>query len=136
MNCMNCNFKCSCTAIAWIVSAIVGVIAAFLQITAVITVAPVFLWVAFGIAVAYLGILVAATLLARRTEEGSCKCRTLGTLLSGLLGTIALAVILLAVGIIATSVISAIGVGLLVFFLALTFTGSACFVKCTAGCEI
>lgn len=47
MNCINCNFKCSCTAIAWIVSAIIGVIAAFLQITAIITVAPVFLWSAF-----------------------------------------------------------------------------------------
>ncbi|MBE6987024.1 MAG: hypothetical protein E7433_06360 [Ruminococcaceae bacterium] len=136
MNCINCNFKCSCTAIAWIVSAIIGVIAAFLQITAVITVAPVFLWVALGIAVVYLGILVGATVLARRPEESCCKCRTLGTLLVGLLGTIALAVILLAVGIVATSVISAILVGLLVFFLALTFAGSACFVKCAAGCEI
>ena len=45
MNCMNCNFKFNCTAIAWIVSAIIGVIAAFLLITAVITVTPVFLWV-------------------------------------------------------------------------------------------
>lgn len=132
-NC-NCSCKCGCTAAAVIVSVIVGVIAAFLQITGVITVAPVFLWVALGIAVVYLGVLVVATALARRSEQCGCKCETLNTLLTGILGTILFSVVLLAVGITATSVVSAILVGLLLAFLSLTLTGSACFVRCTADC--
>lgn len=127
-----CNMKCNCTVLALVAAAIIGVIAAFLQITGVITVAPVFLWVAFGIAVVYLGALVVTG--GRRGEAGGCVCRTLGTLLAGILGTALFAVILLAVGIVATSVISAILVGVLVFFLALTLAGSACYVKCLADC--
>lgn len=130
----NCNSKCNCTLAAVVISVIVGVIAAFLQITGVITVAPVFLWVAFGIAVVYLGVLVVATAVARRTDQCSCKCDTLDALLVGILGTIAFAVVLLAVGIVATSIISAILVGLLLLFLTLTLTSSACFVRCTADC--
>lgn len=55
MSLFSCDSKCNCTIAAIIVSAIVGVVTAFLQITGVITVAPVFLWVVFGIAVVYLG---------------------------------------------------------------------------------
>lgn len=130
----NCNFKCSCTAAAFIASAIIGVITAFLQITAVITVTPVFLWVVFGIAVGYLGILVASVALARRRELCGSVCRILSTVLAGILGSILLAGILLAVGIIATSTVSAILVGLLLFFFALALTGTACLVKCLADC--
>ena len=93
----NCNFRCSCTLVAVIASVILGVVAAFLQITGVITVTPTFLWVVFGTALGYLGLL-------------------------------------LAVGVIATSVVSAILVGLLVLFAALTVTGSACFVRCVTDC--
>lgn len=132
MNVCNCNFKCNCTVLALVAAAIIGVIAAFLQITGVIMVAPVFLWVALGIAVVYLGLLVVTG--GRRREEQACVCRTLGTVLAGILGTALFAVVLLAVGIVATSVISAILVGLLVFFLALTLAGSACYVKCLADC--
>lgn len=132
MSLISCNFKCSCTLAAIIASAIVGVVTAFLQITGVITVAPVFLWVAFGIAVVYLGVLVATA--ARRTETGECVCTALNTLLAGILGAILLAVVLLAVGIVATSVLSAILVGILLFFLSLTLTGAACYVRCLAAC--
>ena len=131
----NCNCRCSCTAAALIVSAILGVLAAFLQITGVITVTPVFLWVAFGIAVVYLGILVLAVALAGRTERSACRCSALNALLTGILGTILLALILLSVGIVATSVISAILVGLLLFFLSLALAGSACYVRVLAECE-
>ena len=126
-----CNLKCSCTVLALVAAAIIGVVAAFLQITGVITVAPVFLWVALGIAVVYLGVLVAT---AGRGRDGGCVCRTLGTLLAGILGTALFAVVLLAVGIVATSVVSAILVGVLVFFLVLTIAGSACYVRCLADC--
>lgn len=126
----NCNFRLPCSVTAVIVSVILGVVAAFLQITGIITVTPVFLWVVFGIAVVYLGILLAT---ASRRETGCCQ--TVRTVLAGILGTILFSVVLLAVGIVATSVVSAILVGLLVLFAALTVTGAACFVRCAADCE-
>ena len=46
-----------------------------------------------------------------------------------------LALILLAVGITATSVLSAVLVGVLVFFLWLTVAASACYVRCAADCD-
>lgn len=128
-----CGCKCSCTAAAVIASVIAGVLAAFLQITAVITVTPVFLWVAAGAAAVYLGILVLRTNCCN-ADAGDCTCAALNALLVGILGTILFALILLAVGIVATSVLSAILVGLTVFFLALTVTGAACYVRTRAGC--
>lgn len=134
MSLSNCNFKCNCTVAALIVSVIIGVIAAFLQITGVITVAPVFLWVAFGIAIVFLGLLVVAAALAGRTEQSVCGRTALNALLVGILGTILFAVVLLAVGVTATSVVSAILVGLLLFFFTLTLTSSACFVRGLSDC--
>lgn len=131
----NCSCKRDCALIAVIASLILGVVAAFLQITAVITVTPAFLWVALGIAVGYLGVLLVSTALARRAECKPCLCSSLGTVLTGILGAILFAVVLLAVGITATSVVSAILVGLLVAALTLIFAGSACLVLCLADCE-
>ena len=130
-----CETKCRCILASVIVSAILGVLAAFLQITGVITVAPVFLWVDFGIGVVYLGVLVIAGALQGVRDTGGCFCDTLDTLLAGILGSILVAVILLAVGIEATGVVSAILVGLLVFFFALTLTATACYVRKTVDCR-
>lgn len=126
----NCNYRFPCAVAAVIVSVILGIVAAFLQITGIITVTPVFLWVVFGIAVGYLGILLAT---ANRRDNGCCG--DVRTVLAGILGTILFSVILLAVGVTATSVLSAILVGLLVLFAALTVTGAACFVRCVSDCE-
>ena len=134
MSTLNCSCRWNCTAVAVIASVIAGIVAAFLQITGTITVTPAFLWVVFGIAVVYLGGLVVVTALTRRTEQGRCVCTTLTTVLAGILGTILFSVVLLGVGIVATSVVSAILVGLLVLFSALTLTGTACFVRCLADC--
>lgn len=131
---ITCNSKCSCTVAALIVSAIIGVLTAFFQITGMITLSPVFLWVAFGIAVVYLGILVVASGSMDREERLGCRCSVLNTLLAAILGTILLSLVLLAVGIVATSVVSAILVGLLLFFQSLTFAGSACFVRWRSDC--
>ena len=130
-----CNCRCNCTIAAVVTSLVVGIITAFLQITAVITVAPVFLWVAFGIAVGFLGILTltAGTSCCVRTDE--CRCAALNGLLLAILGTILFSVILLAVGIVATSVVSAILIGILLFFLSLTLTEAACYVRALAACE-
>lgn len=133
-NC-NCQCKCGCTVGAIIVSVIIGVITAFLQIAAVITVAPVFLWITFGIAVVYLGVLAVTAALTCRCEARRCECSTLTTVLAGILGTIAFSVILLAVGIVATSIVSAIFAGLLLLFFTLTLTGTACFIRSIIGCD-
>lgn len=129
-----CRCRPSCTTAALIASVIVGVVTAFLQITGVILATPVFLWVALGIAVVYLGVQTVAAALARRRDGAGC-CRQLNTVPAGILGTILLSVVLLAVGIVATSILSAILVGLLLFFLALTVTGTACYIRCLADCS-
>ncbi len=132
MRIFGCNCTLSCTGTAVIAAAIVGVLTAFLQITGVITLTPVALLVAFGIAVAYLAVLLLAT--GRR--ERCCRlCGALGAVLVGILGTILLALVLLAVGITAASVLSAILVGLLLFFFALLLTATACLVRCLGDCE-
>ncbi len=133
MSMLSCNCQCRCTFGAIIASVILGIIAAFLQITGVITATTVFLWVALGIAVVYLAILLLKSD-NPITESCVCICTTIGTLLMGILGTILLSVILLAVGIVATSVVSAILVGLLVIFLSLIFTSTACLIKARTGC--
>lgn len=130
-----CGCRRDCTLGAFVAALVIGVVTAFLQITAVITVTTVFLWVALGIAVVYLGVLLLAVALSRRAEGGLCLCRTLETVLTGILATILFAVVLLAVGITATSVISAILVGLLTASLTLTFAGTGCLIRCVADCE-
>ena len=134
MSLFGCNFKCNCAAVAVIASIIVGVIATFLQITAVITVTPVFLWVTLGIAVVYLAVLLVSSAIGSRGEQRCCVCSSLGVLLAGILGTILLSVILLAVGIVAASLLSAVLVGALLLFFSLLITGTACQVRCVAGC--
>ena len=123
----NCENRFSCLTLGFIASLIIGVITAFLQITAVIAVTPAFLWVTLGIAVVYL----AANLFAAR---GGC-CTAVSTVLAGILGTILFSLVLLAVTFAATSVIGAIFVGLLLFFFSLTITATACLVKCRANCD-
>lgn len=130
---MCCNCRYNCTLLVLIAAVIAGVAAAFLLITGGLTLTPVFLAVAFAVAVVYLGVLV-ATVSVRRAAA-NCLCRTLRVVLAGILGTVAAAVILLLTGIVATSVLSAILVGLLAFFFVLTIAGSACYVRCLADCE-
>ena len=135
MSMISCNCRCNCTLAAIILSALAGILTAFLQVTAVITVAPVFLWVIFGIAVAYLvGLLVAAARCGCR-EYSECQCDALNTLLVGILGTVLFSLVLLAVGIIATSVLNAIIVGLAVGFFALILTATACLVRTLFDCR-
>ncbi len=134
MSLFGCNCRSRCTLAAIVVSLIVGVVSAFLLITGTITITPVFLLVAFGIAVAALGVLLVSMSLARRDTLGSCVCNALEVVLTGALGTIAFAVILLAVGIVATSVVSAILVGLTAGFFTLTVTATACLIRCLADC--
>ena len=114
MSTFNCENRRDCTAIAFVISLIVGIIAAFLQITGVITLTAIFSIVAFGIAILYLAVTLIASSLSHDISCSSPCVPTSGLLL-GILGTIVSAVILLAVGFAATSVIGAIVVGILFF---------------------
>lgn len=134
MSIFGCRCKCSCLLAAVIASIILGVVTAFLQITGTVTVTTAFLWVVFGIAIVYLGVLVVAAALSGREEGSVCLCATLNALLAGILGTVLLAVVLLAVGITATSILSAILVGILAFFFALTLTATACLIRGLSDC--
>ena len=107
-----------------IASIAVGIIAAILQFTAVITIAPVFYWVVFGIAVAFLAITFLVS--GRVCYSGVCLSLTFSALLIAALGTIATALILLGVGFAATSVIGAIFVGILLAFFSFLLTNVAC----------
>ena len=131
----NCNCRWSCTLLAIISAAVLGVIAAFLFISGTIAVTTTFLWVALGIGVVYLAGLAVASTRCRCADPRNCLCRALDALLAGVLGTILASLILLAVGIVATSTLSAVLVGALVFFLWLALASAACYVRCAADCD-
>ena len=135
MSQFSCNCKCSCTGTAVIASAIIGVLTAFAQITGVITVTPEFIWILSGITVAYLGVFAAAVAVARKTAHRRCLRSPLGALLLGILGTLVLALVLLATSIEASGLLRALLSGFLLFFFALTLTAAPCFLRCLADCE-
>lgn len=120
---------------AVVVSVILGVIAAFLQFAGVIAVAANLLGVVFAVAVGYLAVLLVSVALVRRREAERCLCGSVRTVLAGILGTVLFCAVLLVVDVTATSVIGSILVGLLVLFLTLLLTGTACLVQCISGCE-
>ena len=130
-----CNCKCSCTLFAAAASLILGIIAAFLQITGTITVTVTLLWVLAGVSVAYLGILLLTSGVQQNCSRCGCLCSALNTLLIGALGTILFAAILLAIGIVATSVISAILVGLLTASFALLIISNVCVIRYLFDCN-
>ena len=133
MTCLNCESKINCTGIAFITSLILGIIAAFLQITAVIAIPPILLGSAIIVALVFFLV----TLIAVSLTQTSCRalCSVVSVLLLGILGSILFAAILLIIDIAATSVIGAILVGLLVFSFSLFILTTACLVKCIANCN-
>lgn len=137
MNCncnCNCNVRCSCTTAALIAAIAAAVIGAFLQITGRITVTAGALTAALIVALAALGILALGAL-ARRQNDSTCLCRGLNGVLIGILGTIALSIALLALGITATSLLSALAVGTLVGTFTIMIASAACLIRCILGCE-
>lgn len=135
MNCCSCRNYCNCTIAALVASVVLGIVAAFLQISGTITVTPAFLWVALGIGVVYLGVTLITAALAGGRDGSECKCAALTALLAGALATAVVALVLLGVGVVATSVVSALLVGLLVASLVLTLTSTACLVRNLLGCS-
>lgn len=134
MSTCSCRYKCTCIIAALIAAIIIGVIASFLQITAAITITPAFLWTLFGIGVGLLAVLLLATSEMHNAHVGWCQCTTLNAVLIGLLGTVLFAVVLLGVGIVATSVTSAVLVGLLLFSFSFALSTLACHIRAIANC--
>ncbi len=128
-----CTNKCGSFYTGIIASLIIGIITAFLTITATITVTPVFLWVVFGIAIVYLSITLIISPFIRKDDRCSCFNSILTTLLLAILGCALFAVILLAITFAATSVLGAIITGALLFFFSLVLTSSASLIKCIAS---
>lgn len=128
----NNEYCVGCIGGSVIASIVIGIIAAILRYTAVITLTPAFLWVTLGVAIVYLGI----TLLTPGSRHaGSCLCESLSAFLAGILGTVLTSVILLGVAFAATSVLGAIISGALLFFFSLTVTTAVCLIKCKYGCR-
>lgn len=127
-----CRNRFNCTAAAVIASIIVGVVTAFLRITGVITLTPVFLWVTLGVALVYLGVVLVAAAIARGGED---NCSALSALLVGALGTALLSVVLLAITFAATSFLGTFLSGALLFFFSLLLTSTACYIRCLANAD-
>lgn len=127
---LNCSCRDNCALLAVGASLLLGVIAAFLQITGVIALTPAFLWVLLGIAVGFLAIGFATSCVRC---ECQCKGSALSALLTGALGTALLSVILLGVTFAATSVVGAIFTGALIFFASLLLSSAACLIRAKCG---
>ncbi len=122
----NCN-RNECLIISIASSIVIGIVAAILQITAIITVTPAFLWVLFGIAVVYLAIAFIVSSL-RRFDTPYGARSVVSTLIAGILGTILFSVILLGITFAATSAVGAVFIGLLLASFSLIITATACLV--------
>ena len=134
MTILNCECKRDCLLFSAITSIIIGIIVAFLRITGVITVTPVLLIVAFGIADLFL---LAALIASDLWCWGNCRAcvyTAVSQVLIGVLGTLLLSVVLLVIPFATTSVIGAIITGALAAFLSYIFTATACAVKWFAKC--
>lgn len=132
----NCECRPSCNSVGIVISIILGIVAGFLRATAVIAVTPAFLWVVFGIAVAFLAItFYAYTKNPAVSERKRCICSILPVLLISILATILTSVILLGVTLAATSIIGSIITGIMILFFSLMFISAANFVLCKSSCR-
>lgn len=135
MSMTDCGCRCRCSLAALVVSLILGVIAAFLRITAVLTLPAALLWAALGVAALYLPVLLLTMAILGSAEVCPCLCTNLKTLGFSALGVILLGLILLLIEFATTSVAGAILTGLFVFALIALFAGTACQIRCVANCR-
>lgn len=130
---ISCRYNC--TGLGLIASIILSVVAAFLTFAGRVAITAAFSWVALGIGVVGLVVLLIYTALLRRTAPRDCVCSILPTAIIGSLGTIVAALVSLGITIVAASITGAIISGGLILFLFLYLTSVACLTTCTAGCD-
>ena len=135
MNDFGCSCRNNCPVLSVAASIILGIVAAFLTITAAINVTPAFLWVLFGIAVVYEAVVLIGTVFLREKGIHDCLCPALGVFSAGALGTVLTSVILLGIEFAATSIIGAIITGALILFFSLLITSVICLIKCITDCN-
>ena len=130
----NCSCRITCTGLAIVASIVIGIIAAILRYTAVITLTTPFLWAIFGIALGFIFLLLILAPNYRGFSSRCCVCPNINTALIGAVATIFLALVLVGVTFVATSVIGAIIAGAFIGAFSLTVLSIACLVKCAVGC--
>ncbi|MGN1194407.1 MAG: hypothetical protein ACI4SB_02895 [Acutalibacteraceae bacterium] len=135
LNDCDCKFRCVCTVYAIISSIILGLVAAVLSVCRVICFKPVFFWFLLVISIVYLAVLIIAAVLKKDERQCKCKCQILNTLLAGILGTVAISILLLGIGHCIPCGLSAVLIGVLIAFFSLTVTSTACLVKLLTMCE-
>lgn len=130
----NCSCRFSCTGVAAVISAIVGVVTALLTVTGTITIAPLFFTVAAATAAGALVLLFLAAVFGRF----GCSCclqNSIVAVLIGALGVLATTAVLTSVVFAATSILGAVITGLLLAFLSLIFVSYACLIRCLTDCD-
>lgn len=125
----NCSCRFSCSGIALLLSAVVGVVTALLTVTGTVIVEPLFLIVATSVAAGFVAVTYIAALLRNQTCS-ICKCTTIKTLLIGAIGALLTGILLLAVTFPATSILGAVITGFYLAFLTLIFAQSTCYATC------
>lgn len=130
-----CSTRVECAFLAIAAAVVAGIVTAIAQFTAIITLTSVFYIVAFGIALLFLGVLLASLPSLYKTACQNCCNSNIKLAVIGILGTIFTSIILLAVGFAATSVIGAIVVGLLAAFFTLIIASIACAINCASECK-
>ena len=126
----DCDNRRDCSFIAIIVSAIVGVITAFLEITGTTAFEGLIFGLVFGIAVVYLAVALVSVALSERRFACRGIRSVLNALLIGALGSILLSAIIFAAAIDGATLLGAILTGVMVFCFVLMLTSTACLAKC------
>lgn len=134
MNNCDCNNRVDCRFLAVAASLIVGIITGILTYTGVVAIGTTFLWVALGVGLLYLALILLTVINSASRSVRGCICKVSGILTTGILGTLLTAVILLGVDFAATSVLGAIISGALLAFLSLLVSSAVCLIRCVSNC--
>ena len=114
---------------------LVAIAAALLFFFGVITNLTIALWVVFGVGIFTLVSTFAAALLTPVWISRKCFCKNKNALLTGGIGLVVTTVIALSSAIGAFSILSAILIGLVTFFLLLSVAAIICFIICITRCR-
>ena len=135
MEICGCRPRCECTVYSVIISAVIGIVAASLNLSATITVPQVVLWVFFGVALGFLAISLIAAALRREKDCSGCFCTGLTALFAGVLLAVLSALVLLVFDIATAGILGSVITGLLFGGFALTVTSVICLIRTISCCR-
>ena len=125
----------SCLLAGITAGVLVAIAVGLLFFFGVITNLTIALWVAFGVGIFTLVSTFAAALLTPVWISRKCFCRNKNALLTGGIGLVVTTVIALSTTLAAQSILSAILIGLVAFFLLLSLASIICFIICITRCR-